>query len=161
MSLAETRRGLAAEQARLLQALTGQAPPPEDFDAERVRVCAAALLWKRARAVARVWPGLARALGDAFAPRFAAYAVQAPLPPCGGPLADGRAFAAELAARGELPDEGRLEVLAVDLHFRRTADGLRARRGVAFQVARLRTARRLVVAVCLPWLGVRQFTVPA
>jgi hypothetical protein len=59
-----------------------------------------------------------------------------------------------------LPDEVRLEALAVDLHFRRAADGLRPRRGVAFQVARLPAARRVVGAVRLPWLGVWRLTVP-
>jgi hypothetical protein len=84
MSVADIRSRLAAEQARLLQALTGQAPPLADFDADRVRACATALLRKRARAVARAWPGLARALGKAFAGRFAAFAAQTSLPHQGG-----------------------------------------------------------------------------
>jgi hypothetical protein len=160
VSLAENRRRLAAEQGRLLRALAGEGPAPAGFDPSRLRASAAALRRKRARAAARAWPGLARALGEEFETRFTDFAARTPLPREGGPLADGRAFAAELAARGELPDEGRLEALAVDLHHRKTAGGLRPRRGFAFKAARLRAARRLLLGVRLPWLGVWQFRLP-
>jgi hypothetical protein len=155
MPSSDARARLAAEQARLVRALAGDGEPPDGFDAGRLRAAAAALAHKRARAAARAWPALARALGEGFEARFADFAARTPLPEKGGPLADGRAFAAELAARGELPDEGRLEALAVDLRHRRTAAGLRPRRGAVLKVAWLRGARRLVLGVRLPWLGVR------
>src|SRR5438094_839283 len=75
-------------------------------------------------------------------------------------LADGRSFAADLARRGELPDPGRLEALAVDLHYRRTRDGLKPRRGPAIKTAWLRGSRRLILAVRLPWLGARRVSLP-
>jgi hypothetical protein len=160
MPSSDARRRLEEEQARLLRALAGHAAPPEEFDAARVRAAAEALAHKRARALARAWPGLARALGENFAGRFAAFAAVTPLPRAGGPLADGRAFAAHLVDRGGLPDAGRLEALAVDLHHRRTPDGLKPRRGPAFKAARLRESRRLVLAVRLPWLGEHRVSIP-
>jgi hypothetical protein len=160
MPSSDARRRLAEEQAHLLRALVGHTDPPESFDTERVRATAEALAHKRARAVARAWPGLARALSADFAERFAVFAAGTPLPRAGGPLADGRAFAADLAQRGELPDAGRLEALAVDLHYRRTPEGLKPRRGPTIKVARLRGARRLIVAARLPWLGERRVSLP-
>jgi hypothetical protein len=159
MSSPEARARLAEAQARLMQALSGGAAPA-DFDAERIRATAQALANKRARAAARAWPALAGALGDDFDRRFAEYAAEHSLPAEGGPLADGRGFAAHLAARGELPDEGRLEAFGVDLRYRRSADGLRPRRGAVFKAAWLRGRRRLVLGVRLPWLGVRWLSLP-
>jgi hypothetical protein len=159
LSAADPRTRLAERQAALMQALGGAAAP-EGFDPGRVRLTADSLARKRARAVARAWPSLAEGLGESFAARFAAYADATPLPAEGGPLADGRGFARHLDARGELPDEARLQALNVDLHHRTTAAGLRPRRGPALKAALLRDPRRLVVAVRLPWLGNRLFTVP-
>jgi hypothetical protein len=156
----DARRRLAEAQERLLRALAGHGQPPEDFDAGRVRAAAEALAHKRARTVARAWPGLARALGADFAGSFSAFAANSPLPRAGGPLADGRAFAAHLASRGQLPDAGRLEALAVDLRYRRMPDGLKPRRGPAFLAAWLRGSGRLVLAVRLPWLGEQQISLP-
>jgi hypothetical protein len=155
MLTADLRRQLAEEQARLVEALTRSGALPEGFDGDRLRAAAESLLRKRTREAAHAWPALARALGESFDEKFRDFAGRVPLPHEGGPLADGRAFAADLAARGELPDEGRLEALTVDLHYRRTARGLKRRRGLAVRVIRLRQARRLVIAVRLPWLGVR------
>ena len=107
---------------------------------------------KRARAVARAWPGLVNSLGPTFCARFAAFAACAPLPAQGGALADGRAFAAALASEGLLPDAGRFEMLHVDLHHRQTRTGLRPRRGLAVRFARLRTRRRVCIGLRLPWL---------
>lgn len=159
MSSPEARARLAEAQARLMQALSG-GTAPADFDAERIRATAQALANKRARAAARAWPALAGVLGDDFDRRFAEYATEHPLPANGGPLADGRGFAAYLAARGELPDEGRLEAFGVELHYRRTEDGLRPRRGAAFKAAWLRERRRLLLGVRLRWLGVRWLSLP-
>jgi hypothetical protein len=155
MPSAELRRQLAEGQARLVEALTRSGEVPEGFDGQRLRAAAEVLLRKRTREAARAWPALARALGESFDEKFRDFASRVPLPREGGPLADGRAFVADLAARGELPDEGRLEALGVDLHYRRTVNGLRRRRGPAVKAAWLPRARRLALAVRLPWLGVR------
>lgn len=161
MSLsAEARARLAAEQAALVAALVGRGAPPEGFDARRVGLAAASLAWKRARAAARAWPGLARALGGRFGKVFAAYAGAAPLPRQGGPLADGRAFARWLAARGKLPEAGRLQALAVDLRYANNPDGLALRRGPTCRAAWLRRSRRLILAVRLPWLGEHWLSIP-
>ena len=159
MSLTESRAKLALAQGRLLAALAGQADPPRDFDAERVRACAESLLDKRARTAARAWPALERNLGEKpFRARFLAFAHQTLLPDDGSPLSDGYAFARGLA--GELDDAARLELLAVELRFRWTRKGLAGRRGPALRLAWLRQARRLIVALRLPWLGVKTLAIP-
>jgi hypothetical protein len=160
MLSAEARQRLAESQAELVQGLTGRGPLPAGFDQERVRTAAEALVRKRMRSAARACPALHRALGEKFALHFEEYAASAPLPREGGPLADGRAFIHFLAGRGELPDAGRLEALAVDLHHVRCASGLVRRRGPAAGVALLRRPRRLVLAVRLPWLGEWWITLP-
>jgi hypothetical protein len=160
MSFAESQARQAAQQAALVRALTGQGNSPPGFATSRIETAAAALLRKRIRSVARAWPGLAAALGERFAERFAAFARETPLPRLGGPLADGRAFAQVLASAGDLPDAGRLEAFVVNLRQRSTADGLIPRRGLRLQAIFLRSARRLVVAARLPWLGERCVSLP-
>jgi hypothetical protein len=157
---ADARARLAAQQAQLLLALAGHGQPPPACDTARLRATAEALASKRAQAVARVWPGLAQGLGARFRECFDEFAAAVPLPHEGGPLADGRAFARVLARRGDLSDAGRLEALAVDLHYRTCKDGLRPCRGPALAWARLRESRRLIVGIRLPWLGERRLTVP-
>jgi hypothetical protein len=161
MSLsAKARARLALQQAELVTALMARGEPPPDFDAMRLRAAATSLARKRARAAARAWPGLARALGRRFGRLFAAYTDAATLPRAGGPLADGRAFARWLAARSELPEAGRLQALAVDLRYVGNPDGLALRKGLTCRAAWLRQARRLIVAVRLPWLGEFWLTIP-
>lgn len=154
MSLsAEARSRLAAEQAALVGALVAGEEPPAAFDAARVRAAAASLADKRARSLAQAWPELHSALANRFAARFAEFALLHELPRDGGPLADGRCFARWLAAQGELPDEGRLEALAVDLRYRSVPAGLRPRRLPAGWIAWFGTARRLIIALRLPGVG--------
>jgi hypothetical protein len=161
MSLsAKARAQLAARQAVLVRALMARGEPPPEFDAVRLRAAAASLKRKRARALSRAWPGLAEALGRRFSGLFAAYAEAATLPRRGGPLADGRTFARWLAARGELPEAGRLPALAVDLRYVASPDGLAVRRGPACKAAWLHQSRRLIVAVWLPWFGERWLSIP-
>lgn len=143
---------LAAQQAALMAALAGSAPPPAGFDATRVRSAAAVLAAKRARAVARAWPGVRTMLGDRFGARFARYAATVPLPAQGGPLADGRAFVRCLARDMALPDDVRLQVLAIDVRYRRTHAGLAPRRWPAARATWLPQARSAVVAI-----GTRRF----
>ena len=154
------RARLAAEQAALVRALVEHAPPPAGFDPARLTLAAESLGRKRICAVARAWPGLAGALGPHFSERFAAFAATSSIPHSGGPLADGRAFARALARDARLPDAGRIESLAVDLRYSSGPSGLKPRRGPAIAVALLTTPRRLVVAVRLPWLGERWWTMP-
>jgi hypothetical protein len=157
-ALTEERARLAEAQAELVRALVAGGPAPAGFDAARLALAARSLANKRRQETAHAWPALARCLGDDFAERFSAFARE-PLPARGGPLADGRAFAATLPAR-LLDDDARLEVLAVDLRQRRARDGLVARRGPALRWAWLPRARRLVLGVRLPGLGVRLLAVP-
>jgi hypothetical protein len=160
MSLAEARTRLAQKQAEMLQALAGQGTAPVNADAQGLRAAADALARKRPRSVARAWPNLADALGSCFNELFAAFALQTALPSEGGPLADGRAFARFLAHRGDLPEAGRLEALAVDLRHVACAGGLVRRRGPVLKMALFKRPRRLVVALRLPWLGERWVTLP-
>ncbi len=147
--LDEARARLADCQTELVRALTGQGDAPPGFEPERLRAAAVSLERKRLREVALAWPALVQALGDDFGPRFRAFAAGRPLPAAGGPLADGRAFARTLAAR-EWTDDLRLAVLAADLRRRRPA----------VAVARLRQARRLVVAIHLPPFGAYRVSLP-
>jgi hypothetical protein len=156
----EARARLAAAQAALVAAVAGDGDVPPGFDRSRLGAAAASLAAKRSRAAARAWPGLADALGDDFARRFAAFAARAPLPRHGGPLADGWAFARALAAAGELPESLRPQLVAVGLRYAECADGLRPRRGLSARAALLRRPRRLLLAVRLPWVGERWLTVP-
>jgi hypothetical protein len=157
---AEARAKLSSQQAALVTALMARGELPAGFDVVRLRAAAASLARKRARAAARTWPGLARALGRRFGELFTAYAEAAPLPRDGGPLADGRAFARWLAARGELPEAGRLHALAVDLRYAGNPDGLVPRRWPTYRTAWLHQSRRLIVAVWLPWLGEHWLSIP-
>jgi hypothetical protein len=161
MLSSDFRARLAAQQEDLVRTLLGQTErAPAGFDANRLEATTRALASKRARAVAQAWPSLARALADSFTQHFAVYAKATPLPSHGGPRADGRAFAAFLAAGRRLPDVGRLEALAVDLHWRRCRTGLVPRGRLALALAVLKESGRLVVAVRLPGLGTRHFSVP-
>jgi hypothetical protein len=154
------RTQLGALQAELVRALTGQGGPPDGFDAARLQAAANALVRKRVGAVARAWPGLARALGESFGERFTAFAQVSSVPKEGGPLADGRAFARTLQAAGELPDAGRLEAAAVDLRYVTRKGGLVPRRWPALTITRLRSPRRLVLGVRVPRLGEWWLSIP-
>jgi hypothetical protein len=137
------------------------------MDPERLELAATSLAVKRARSVARAWPGLAAALGPEFEARFAEFAVGTLIPSRGGPLADGFAFAGWLDSQGLLPAAGRLEQLAVSLRFRTCPEGLEPRRGPALTWAWIDPPGQLVVAACwspsrvfwvrlpLPWHGRR------
>jgi hypothetical protein len=156
----EARARLAVQQAALVTALMARGEPPPDFDEVRLRAAAASLARKRARAVARAWPGMAAGLGRRFARLFGAYAEEAAPPRKGGPLADGRAFARRLAAQGELPESGRLQALTVDMRYAGGPDGLVPRKWPSCKVAWLQQSLRLIVVVWLPWLGEHWLSIP-
>lgn len=151
----DARQQLAVMQAELVRALVEGRDAPAAFDYEHLEAAAEALVLKRARATARVWPQLARAMNDAFAVGFAAYARDNPLPHDGSPLADGRVFIAWLARAGLLTDEGRLEAFAFDAHYRLRQNVVIRRRGPLLRVLRLRRLRRLIIIVRLPFMGER------
>jgi hypothetical protein len=160
MASAEARRQLGALQSDLMRALHGQGAALAGADTKRLSATAEGLFRKRRRSVARAWPALVQALGNQFSERFAAFAAETALPREGGALADGREFVRFLAKRGDLPDAGRLEALAVDLRYSQSACGLVPRRGPAFKMSVLKNPRRLILALRLPWLGQRWLTVP-
>jgi len=159
MPSAEMRARLAAQQADLAKALTGAASPPTGFDVACVEAAAEALARKRCCSAANAWPILARVLSDRFQACFAGYAAVTSLPDDGGPLADGRAFARFLEAAGTLPEEARLELTAVDLHYTSTKRGMLPRHGFALRAALLRRPRGLVLGIRLPWFGVRWLSI--
>jgi hypothetical protein len=95
-----SREQLAARQAALVAALVTGGPVPEGVDVGHLAIARRALLRKRAREVAVVWPVLAVSVGQAWAASFATWA--AVRPPAGS-LRDGWDLARELAAAGALP----------------------------------------------------------
>lgn len=151
---------LARRQAELVSALVGEAPPPPGFDAARLRAAAARLQAKRAHAIARAWPRLARALGPSFAPAVERHLRSVPSAPPSGPLGDGRALARALAAEGTLPWEGRLELLAAELRHRWPRDGRRVPRRAGAVAAWRRSPAELALAMRAPGLGERWLRLP-
>lgn len=81
---------LADQQAALVAALVGAAPPPPGFDPHRLRAARGALLRKRAGEVAAAWPLLAASLGAQWSVEFGRWAHGRP--PAGS-LRDGWDFA--------------------------------------------------------------------
>ncbi|WP_326833830.1 hypothetical protein VSH64_02580 [Amycolatopsis rhabdoformis] len=98
-----SREALAARQAALLHALLTGAPPPPGFAPDRLRLEADVLLTKRRRLVAHLRPDLAETLGERFGALFAAYAAEHPKTDAIRARDYADAFAAWLAARGDLP----------------------------------------------------------
>ena len=118
------RRELEARQSSLIAALVAGADPPADLDAARVRVQAAALVRKRARAVARAQPKLAAALGAEFGPAFHGYATGRAGATPGCTTADAEQFARYL--RGDGLGRGR-EVRRAASRVTRASRGARRR----------------------------------
>ena len=155
-----SRADLARRQAELVSALLGDQPPPPGFDAARVRTAAAGLRAKRAHAIAKAWPRLARALGPDLGAEVERHLRRLPSSPASGPLGDGRALARTLAAGGRLPWDGRLELMAAELRYRWPGDGRRLLRRAGAAAAWRRSPAELVVAVRLPGLGERWLRLP-
>jgi len=155
-----SRDDLARRQAEVVSALVGEEAPPAGFDAARLRLAAAGLREKRAHAIARAWPRLARALGPDFADAVERHVRRLPSAPPSGPLGDGRALARSLAAEGRLPWEGRVELLSAELRHRWPADGRRLPRRAGAAAAWRRSPPEVVVALRLPGLGERWLRLP-
>lgn len=148
--LTDARRSLAARQGELVRALVADAPLPAGFDDLRTATARGTLLRKRMRGVERTWPGLARGMGRAFKPLFAAFAESHPMSGEGLYDLDGRRFAEWLLARGAEPsDAGRLELFRARLH---------SRFGVALMPFPGWEESR--IGVRLPVLGTWQFRIP-
>ena len=156
----EVRSKVAAAQRELIRALVSNGELPPEFDCSRVRAAADALLQKRAKSVARVWPGLAHSLGASFHEQFSHYAEARPVLRDGGPLADGREFARLLSQDAALSDDAIVEVLTFDLRYRVAGSKVVARRGLSFCAGLLKQSHRLIVAVRLPITGERWIRFP-
>jgi hypothetical protein len=148
MSTQEARERLAQAQAALARALAQGTAVPPGFDAERVQEAAKSLWAKRRRWVERTWPRLTAGLGDGFRARFEAWAKDNPMELEANPLADGYRFADALLRTGALPEAAREELLAFELRYRLTEEGLVARRG--FTVRTLRVGGSRLLAARLP-----------
>jgi hypothetical protein len=148
MSLPEIREKLAGEQADLVRALAGQATAPDGFDAKLVNIAAASLMNKRLRTVARAWPRLHESLGEEpFRQAFLEFAVDRPLPKSASPYDDGLAFARWHSRDHRLTDAARLELLAAEMMICR------------IRIARLYESRRRVIALRIPFIGVRRILI--
>lgn len=156
----DARKRLAAAQLELVRALVERKRAPDGFNNSRIQAAADALLRKRARAVAHAWPQLVRSLGATFDDRFTLYAQSRAPAQADEPLADGRAFARALERAGALADEAKLETLAFDIRYRAKDEKAIARRGFSIGAIRLKKSFQFVIAIRLPLLGERWFTIP-
>jgi hypothetical protein len=145
----DDRSRLADAQAQLLDALVTGAPIPPGFDRGRVSAAAVALRRKRAAAVAKAWPSLARQLGEHFQPAFVEWSRTRPPATHRAALVDGRRFLDDLRSRAGGPlaaavvgDATRAKVLA--------GGGNGQRRLFPAAVGLLRRPTGMVVAVRLP-----------
>ena len=149
----EARARLAAEQRALIRALVQNADVPDGVDADNAAAAAQSLYLKRRNGVGHAWPGLMDLASDEFDALFRDFAMSTSLPADGGPLADGRAFAAYLAQCKALTDDVMLELLHVDLRFTRNSRGLVPRRWPMLRIARLPQSRRWVLGFYIPGIG--------
>jgi hypothetical protein len=134
---------LAERQAQLAVALAGQADPPPGFDEARLARAGAALVDKRAAAVAKLLPSVWQSLGADAVHAFRAYATAHPFPGDHGD--DALAFGAR-ACTSQSPPSAVLDVLA-----------LRVRSGWPVRAAR---TRRQVLVVARMAGRLRSFRVP-
>jgi hypothetical protein len=156
----DLRSNVASEQQSFLAALVSTSEAPIGVDQAKFVAAKEALLRKRARSVAKSWPGLARDLGALFFEDFSAFAEGEPVPQQGGPLADGFAFARWWARSNSLSEAARLEILAVRLQYVQCRAGLVPRRSPAMVCRVFQGPRRLVIGVRLPWLGAHWTSIP-
>ena len=134
---------LAERQAQLAVALAGQADPPPGFDEARLARAGAALVDKRAAAVAKLLPSVWQTLGAGAVHAFRAYATAHPFP--GDHAADALAFGARVCT-SQSPAAVVLDVLA-----------LRVRSGWPVRAAR--TCRQVLIVARIAG-RLRSFRVP-
>src|SRR5687768_6683195 len=116
---------LAARQAQLAIALAGQADPPPGFDEVRLARASAALINKRAAAVAKLLPSVWQSLGAGAADAFRAYAAAHPFP--GDHAVDALAFG-DLGCARQSPAPVVLDLLVLRVRSGWPVRGARARR---------------------------------
>jgi len=92
-------QALADAQRTLVDAMLVGAAVPPGFDALRVSIAQRALLTKRRREAASLWPETTSALGAEHQVLFDGYAMVHAAPATGGPWADGAAFVRSLDRR--------------------------------------------------------------
>jgi hypothetical protein len=117
--------GLAARQAALVDALVAGGPVPAGFDPRTLAVARRALLRKRAREAAAVWPLLAASLGPDWPATFAASV--AGRPPAGA-LRDGWDLARRLRAARALGVAAAVELAEREVTLRYDGAGPPRRR---------------------------------
>jgi len=140
----DDRDSTADAQLHLVRVLGGKALPRAGEDLSKLDEASRVLRDQRRKAIAKEWPAIAEALGATFEELFQEYAGRSSLP-SGGTGADARAFLRQLKSKGKLPDK--LTVVA---------DGLR---GWPMRMARLREKRGVAVAIRVPGVGVKVWTV--
>jgi hypothetical protein len=156
----DARQELGQAQAALLRALVDGGVLPEGFDRGRIQAAADALVRKRTRLVAKVWPALAEALGPGFGPRFAAYARHRPLPEAGGALVDGLLFVGDGLRKTEFTDALRLERLWAEAQLVWSRGQVRPRRCPAVKFSWLPQNHRLAVLLTVPGRRARLLLLP-
>jgi hypothetical protein len=158
--MTDKRAYILSEQKELVNALVGNGPLPDGFNHERLQVCKDALVEKRKWAITKAWPLLVQSLGESFDELFAMFVAKVPWSIKGGPLADGREFARILKRTAQLPDAGKIQALAFDLHYTLKDGRFVDRTGPLMAVSLLKRPRRIVIGVRLPWLNIRLFIFP-
>ncbi len=149
----DARSRLQARERELIHALRGE-PAPAGIDEGMVALAAEGITRKRARQLARALPALATELGPDHPRTFAAFARAHP-PPDGGGVADGLAFAREIARKGPLSADALTEVLVARASVALRDGRLVRRRAPYLAVARAKGRMRLVLVVRLPGAGLR------
>ena len=152
----DRRARLQAREAELIAALYG-GPAAHGLDGQMVTVAGEALVRKRARAVAKIFPALARGTEPEFFERFAAFARSTP-PPDGGALADGLAFGQVMDRARCLTGEARLERKLATAQMKLRRHRLVPRRGPYLAATVAGPPGRLVLIIRLPAVGVHTFT---
>jgi hypothetical protein len=145
----DDRTRLGHAQAQLLDALVTGTPIPPGFDHGRVSAAAVALRRKRAGAVAKAWPSLARQLGDHFQPAFVEWSRTRPPPARRAALVDGRRFLDDLRLRAGGPLSPAVAGEAVRAKLL-AGGGNGRRRLIPAAVGLVRRPAGVVVAVRLP-----------
>ncbi len=144
------RTQLALEQATLVNALLCGGATPPGCDGARIALAGASLRRKRVGGIRRSWPSTVASLGPRADALLTAYVTVYPSAHPAGPLADGAAFVAWLAARGEATDASVIEEVRVRLGVRFEGGAIRRRRGLRIAFARRPNGRPLM-AIGWPW----------
>lgn len=153
------RTAYAVRQADLLDALMHGDSYPTGFDHADAAIAGRALRRKRGRAVRRVWPGLAAALGEDFEVRVDAFFRVHPS--SGDGLADGLALARWIGyADPAINDDVRVEIVLARARMTRLFVGARRLADPGRLIVVVRTPRKPPRVYCLPLGRSRRFPRP-